>query len=506
MDLQVSFRNQPQKDFYFSTSRNQCISGAFNNGKSWVGCLKALTLLMSFPNYRIVIARQTYKDLKITTMQTFLKMCPSELIASHNEQDGVTSLMNSSMIYWLHLDKVEDKTLRGLEINSYLVDQAEETDEKTMDILDARLGRWDGAIVPDSMLFAFPDWPRDPITNKPLAPSYGMLLTNPDTEFHYIYRKYHPDSPDRKKGYFYTEGEWDPTLGSRETYDEALTKDQEWVDKYVLGKWGRSSAAIHFLDKQGILEPSEELLERVLSKGNLFKVLDHGDSAPTSCLWFAAVDGVFICYREYYVPGQVISRHRKNISDLSGKEEYSGNYADPQINKVTAQKDGGFWSVRKEYMSDDLKDDLGNPVPGLFWTMADNNEFATRNRINELLKPSLRFKHPVSGTTPAIGLYFIKKTPEYPNGCQHAITQIGSQRKKLIGQIEGKSFYSDEREDSITDHAYDCIRYFVAMHGTQPLEARKRPPKNSFAYYNMLIQMRANQGGNVPILTPASLQ
>ncbi len=486
MDLSISFRNEPQREFYYATKRNQCFSGAFNNGKSFIGCAKALTLLQAFPNYRMAICRQTYKDLKITTMQTFLKMCPSQLIASHNEQDGITLFTNSSLIYWLHLDKVEDKTLRGLEINSYLIDQAEETDEKTIDILDARIGRWDGALVLEQFLQVHPDWPRDPITNKPLAPSYGMLLTNPDTEFHYIYRKYHPDSPDRKPGYFYCEGEWDKSLGSIETYNEALTKDQEWVDKYVLGKWGRSSAAIHYLDKSGILDPDEALLSLIRTKGNLFRVLDHGDSAPTCCLWFAAVSGVYICYREYYAPGVVISRHRQNISDLSEGEEYSGNYADPQIFKKTGQKDGGFWSVSDEYLSGDV----GDGPPSLCWLPADNNEFATRNRINELLRKSEKFKNPIDGTTPAIGLYFIKKTPDYPYGCQHSITQIGSQRKKLIGQVEGKSFYSDDREDSITDHAYDCIRYFVAMHGSQPQKVKQKAPKNTFAYYNMLLQMR----------------
>lgn len=490
MDLSFSFRNEAQREFYYATQRNQCFSGAFNNGKSFCGCFKCLTLLLSFPNYRLAIARQTYKDLRITTMQTFLKMCPSEMIASHNEQDGLTCLTNSSLIYWLHLDKVDEKTLRGLEINSYLVDQAEETDEKTMDILDARLGRWDGALVPDSMLLQNPDWPRDPNTNKPYVPSYGMLLTNPDTEFHYIYRKYHPDSEDRKKGYFYTEGQWDKTLGSVETYNEALTKDQEWVDKYVFGKWGRSSAAIHFLAKDGILDPDEKLLERIRTRGNLFRILDHGDSSPTSCLWFAALDGVYICYREYYVPGQVISRHRQSITDFSEGEEYSGNYADPQIFKKTSQRDGGFWSVSDEY----LTSDVGDKIPSLLWIPADNNEFATRNRINELLRVSDKHKHPVTGETPAQGLYFIRKTVDYPRGCSHAIKEIGAQRKKLIGQIEGKSFYSDEREDSITDHAYDCVRYFVAMHGSQPSKSQRRPPKNSFAYYNMLLQMKQHQG------------
>jgi len=497
LDLNFTFRNPAQREFYYATARNQCFSGAFNNGKSFCGCFKALTLLLSFPNYRLVIARQTYKDLKITTMQTFLKMCPSELIASHNEQDGMTVLTNSSLIHWIHLDKVDEKTLRGLETNSYLVDQAEETDEKTMDILDARLGRWDGALVPDHLLSVYPDWPRDPNTNKPYVPSYGMLLTNPDTEFHYIYRKYHPDSPQRKKNYFYTEGQWDKSLGSVETYNEALTKDQEWVDKYVLGKWGRSSSAIHFLDKPGIIEPDPKLIARIKSHGNLFRVLDHGDSSPTSCLWFAALDGVYICYREYYVPGQVISRHRSNIHECSEGEQYSGNFADPQIFKKTSQHNGGFWTVADEYSTNEV----GSEVPALYWIPADNNEFATRNRINELLRKSDKFKHPITGESPAQGIYFIKKTPDYPMGCQHAITELGAQRKKLIGQIEGKSFYSDEREDSITDHAYDCVRYFVAMHGIQPAKQQKRAPKNTFAYYNLMLAQRKSN-----VAVPMSIQ
>lgn len=497
MDLNFTFRNPAQKEFYYATARNQCFSGGFNNGKSFCGCFKCLTLLLAFPNYRLAICRQTYTDLKKTTMQTFLKMCPTELIASHNEQEGRTVLTNSSLIHWLHLDKVEENTLRGLEVNSYLVDQAEETDEKTMDILDARLGRWDGSLVPEELLNANPLWPRDPYTNKPLVPSYGMLLVNPDTEFHYIYRKYHPDSPDRKKNYFYCEGQWDKTLGSAETYQEKLeSMDQEWVDKYIFGKWGRSSAAIHFLDiKTGVLDPTEELLARIKKKGNLFRVMDHGDSAPTCCLWFAAIDGVFICYREYYVPGQVISRHRINITDFSEGEEYSSNWADPQIFKKTGQKDGGFWSVADEYLTSELGDKVrGIDIPALSWIPADNNEFATRNRINELLRKSNRYRHPITGDSPAQGLYFIKKTLDYPRGCQQAISQIGAQRKILIGTIEGKAFYSDERDDSVTDHAYDCVRYFTAMHGSQPSVQKKKAPRNTFAYYNMLLEMNKIKG------------
>ena len=485
MNFEIKFANAAQRQFYFATARNQCFSGGFNNGKSYGGCLKAFTLLTTFPNYRMAIARQVYADLKRTTMQTFFKICPHELIERQNEQDGLTVLRNGSMIYWMHLDSLEDGSLRGLEVNSILVDQAEEIDEKTYDILDARIARWDNAVVPQVLLDRQTDWPIK--RGKPLAPSYMLLLCNPDTQYHFIFRKYHPESIDRRPNYFFVEGEWDQTLGSEESYEEALKHDPEWVSKYVKGQWGLSNAQIHRILPESLLDFDEDFLERIQKKGNLFRSLDHGDSSPTCCLWFAVLGGSTICYREYYVSNQPISVHRRNIVDLSNSERYSCSFADPQIFKKTAQKFGGFWTVADEYLTSDID------APPLIFSPADNNEFATRNRINELLKPSRQFTHPVSNTTPAPGLYFIKKSSDYPYGAYHSITQLQSQRKKLLGYFEGKAIYCDDREESVTDHAYDPVRYFVAMHGQNSASATRPVPRRSFKYYMNLKKMMSNQ-------------
>lgn len=480
MELNIEFKNEGQRSFYYSTTRNQCFSGGFNNGKSFIGCLKAISLLQTFPNYRMIIAREKYTDLKRTTMQTFFKMMPTELVFSHNEQDGLTVFTNGSMVWWLHLDKVDENTLRGIEPNSVLVDQAEETQEKVYDVLDGRVGRWDGAIVPQELLDRFPGWPYK--NGKPVAPSYIMLLCNPDTEFHYIYRKYHPESVERNSNYFFVEGEWDRELGSEETYDEAVKRDKEWVDKYVRGKWGSSSAAIHFIRADSLLEPNPELIQAILSKGALSRVLDHGSTAPTACGWMAALGGVYIFYREYYVANKMISYHRKAINELSGSEYYVANYADPHIFDKASQAKGGMYSVADEYMDSDLEG------PPLHWMKADNNEFATRNRINELLAPSAKFRHPVTKESPAPGIYFIKASPEYPNGCKELIRQTGAQRKVLLGTVDGKNIYGEDRDESITDHAYDLVRYSVAMHGSQPSKERPRAPRMSMAYYQAVIK------------------
>ena len=426
----------------------------------------------------MAICRQTYANLKKTTMETFFKICPYEMVDSHNAQDGLTVLKNRSKIHWLHLDNADDNSLRGMEVNSILVDQAEETEEKVYDVLDARLGRWDNAEIPASLLNLYPDWPQK--NGKYLAPSYHMLLCNPDTQFHYIYRKFHPDSLERKENFFFVEGEWDKNLGSDESYDIALGHDEEWVEKFVRGQWGLSTAQIHRVPSECILEYNEELLGTIRRKAALFRVLDHGDASPTCCLWFASLNGVYICYREYYLPNTVISQHRKNITALSEGEVYQGNFADPQIFKKTSQKDGGFWTVADEYY-----DGLENR---LFWSKADNNEFATRNRLNELLRSSKGRKHPITGSDVSPGIYFIKRSEEFPNGCYHAVTEIQSQRRKRLGYVDGKAIFCDDREESIADHAYDCTRYFVAMHGSGLSEERRNAPRFSFKFYKHLAE------------------
>lgn len=478
-DLQVKFANPQQKKFYYSTARNQCFSGGFNNGKTFAGCLKGVTLLNTFPNSRLIIARQKFSDLKATTQQTFFKICPPELIERNNFQDGITLLKNRSQIKWMHLDGVELSTLRGIEANWVMVDQAEEVAEEVYDVLEARIGRWDGAEIPEHLLNAYPNWAKNE-QNKYIIPSYIWLLCNPDTQFHFIYRKYHPDSLERRLSHFFVEGEWDPTLGSRETYNQMLQKGEEWVEKYIKGAWGRSDSQIHRVYSASLLDYTPELFDRIRKKGNLFRILDHGDTAPTCCLWAAVLDGVYIFYREYYTPKQVISYHRRAVNDLSIGELYSGNYADPAIFAKSKQKDNAFWTVALEYSTGDIDG------PPLHWTPADNNEFATRNRINELLRPSQYVKHPVTGEPNAPRIYFIKRSAEYPNGCFHTINETQSQRRKFVGYVDGKAFYSDDREDNVSDHSYDCVRYFVAAHGRPQGLKQSFVKPNTIAWFKMM--------------------
>lgn len=509
MDFELKFRNSEQERFYFSTARNSCFSGGFGNGKTYVACQRAFTLLSTFPKYRYAIARKTYKHLRTTTMETFFKICPldSPFITKHEPKEGYTNFRNGSRIYWLHLDLFDEDSLRGLEINSVLIDQAEEIDEAIYLVLDARIGRWDGAEVPEKLLKVYEDsgreWPRDDM-GRCRVPNRHDILVNPESEFHWVYKRYHIDSIIRKTDHFFIERETDPKMYDPATYREMASRAPEWVERYLKGKWGASASAIHFVSNLSIIstdnwmdEQIEEIFRIIKSDGALYRVLDHGDAAPTCCLWFAAISNIHICYREYYVPNAPISYHRQNINDLTeDDEEIIANYADPSVTRKASQKDGGFWTIQNEYTDENYTDS-----PPILWQPADNNEFATRNRINELLMQAGRNVIPSElqktlnpgniSTTPA--LFFLRKSKKLPQGCDKVISETAAQRKKEIGSENGKAIYSDDRDKGISDHGYDTLRYYVAMHFKGLAQKVRTPPKRSFETFNRILLAKKNR-------------
>lgn len=480
MNIPFKFVNKFQEVAFYEIKRNQCLSGGYGNGKTLIACFKLLYLLGTFKKYRVAIARREFKQLRQTTMKTFFKICPPEIVDSHNEQDGRTTLRNGSEIVWLNLDKFDEQTLRGLEINSAFVDQAEELDEGIFDTIQARVGRWDDAVPPPELIAANPKWPRNKFTEKPLAPAYMIIACNPDSEIHWIYRKFHPDSTDWqlnfKKDYvMHQAASTDNPALDPATLKAMLAKDPEWVNRFVYGQWGITGGTIHTILPVSIIDPSQEWLDNFKKKSVLYRTYDHGESSPSCCLWWATHNQLHVCYREYYAGDLLISAHRQNISDLSAGEVYSGNYADPDIFKKHSQRLGGRFAVSDDYLDRSLC-----PAPPIMWQPADNNELGVRNRINEMLKLNPTLNHPVSGELNSPQLYFIRKGENHPNGCEHSIIQTRTQRRKEEGTYNGKKIYSDDRDETVTDHGYDPVRYYFSIHINYRENVMIRPPANSF--------------------------
>jgi hypothetical protein len=467
----------------------QCTSGGWGSGKTFAYCLKALWISETYPKNRGVIARHVGRELRETTMATFYKICPPHLYdrrrgGRRSDQHGYLRLADSlSEILFIHLDDPETEgIIKGLEINWFLIDQAEENVdqmEELFDMLLGRLGRWDIVEVPQYLIEreeaeTGKPWPfRHPETDRPVSPPYPMLCCNPDVETHWIYRRFHPESHEHQTEYkaqgyrmFHMPSEENRFLG--ETNRKfLLAHDTAFVRRNVHGLWGIPEGAIHAIDKRSLVPGSPELLEYFRHQCLLFRLLDHGDSAPTCCLW-AAVDknGNVFFYREYYLPNALVSTHRQNITALSEYERYEQDLADPSVFNPTMQslKKGRF------AISDEYADVTDQPrETAIFWTAADNNELGTRNRINEYLRVDLDRVHPITHTYGSPRLFFVQISDDYPQGCYHALRETRSQRRVKIGTDLGRPIFSDERDPTIRDHAYDPVRYMMATRPGVPV-------------------------------------
>jgi len=513
LEIPIKFINSFQERLFFETKRNQCGSGGYGNGKTAGASLKVLALLAKFPRYRVAFLRKSSTDLRRTTMDTFFKFCPPGLYdpklgGARVDSRNYLRLINGSEVFWLHLDEGAENVVRGLEINTAVVDQAEEISENIYLHLDARVGRWDKAEVPEDLNPA--DFPRDEI-GRPIIPSYMILLCNPDSELHWIYRYYHPDSAEHhslqedEKGRTYRFSDThvmlqassieNPAL-SKEIIRSMLRRDKTWVDRFVHGKWGIPEGQIHRLEPVSILDdcPSD-LYSEIITRGTLYRTFDHGSASPSCCLWFSSYKDWHFLYREYYQGETLISEHRRNISALSqfnGRaEKYVGNFADPDIFKKKSEKYGSTWCVADDYV--DVRGHLEN-VPPLFWNPADNNEFLTRSRIDEMLVPSDDVAHPITGQKPAPRFYFIKKSDAFPNGAFFSVQQLRSQKRKQVAVLNGRQIFSDEREKGIPDHAYDPIRYYFGVKPEYRKEAVKRETRGTFKEALKLIRKPYGQG------------
>ena len=485
-----------QKYFLASTKRNILFNSGYGAGKTYVGCFKLLALLCKFPKSRAVVGRQKFTDLAKTTRETFFQVCPQPLYDEKNggaraDGRGYLRLINGSEVFFMHFDNLDLRSIKSLEINFLLLDQAEEISESIYLGLDARLGRKSDAEVPQDLIDEFEkidpftgdrrEWPRNELTGRAIVPVYSFLLINPpdEGELHYLIQRFHPKSEEWKnKWQHLNDYVWsssrDNIALSKENLENMLSRDPKWVARYVDAEIGQGEGALHLIHESSVIDVEPGFVDFLRKKASLSRILDHGSAAPTCVLWFASHKGFHFCYQEYYVADTLISDHRQNINDLSQSDTYTFNLADPSIFKKSSEKNGGFWSVADEYMDETLDS------PALVWLPADNNEFATRNRINELLRFDESLRNPITGKFGSPRLFFIRRSNNTPNGCYNVIRETKGQKMLMLDTVNGRPIYSDERDKNISDHSYDCLRYYCASHLQGRKDPIRKPSANSF--------------------------
>lgn len=526
---QIEWASETQRQV-FEYGPWPCVaSGGFNATKTTAFILKIIQISHLYPNNRGVIARRVAKELKETTMASFYKWCPEQLYTPrrHTDDQGKRSdsenylrFNNGSEVLFMHMDDPEtENVIRGLEINWFFIDQAEEIEEEIFDLLMLRLGRWDKTVVPDQLLAQQANWPWFDRQGRPIPPTYPMLTCNPDHELHWIYRRFHPESAEYDEKRFLDEdtgllrsykdlgyrmfamNTLDNKFLTKQQRSLLMSKDEMYQRRYVRGEWGLPEGQIHTVPKESVLEYTTELHRHLVTSCTLHRTLDHGDSAPTACLWFAVDrEGNLFVWREYYMPGTLISDHRRNIHALSSsiiegvrfQEQYRFQLADPSIFTAFSQKSGKRWSVANEYS--DVKS-LPRQT-ALFWSKGDNDELGTRNRINEYLRVDPERIHPVTKQRGSPRLFFVMKKPGvWDHGADHVVRELKSQKRERLGTDNGKPIFSDKRDENVSDHSYDCLRYMVAACPATPAEIQRKPSRKSFEAWGKLADRFRASGG-----------
>jgi len=158
----LEFEPASEAQIYFlnSTKRNILFNSGYGAGKTFIACVKLLLLLLRFNKSRAVVGRQKFTDLAKTTRETFFQVCPPELYSEQNggaraDGRGYLKLINGSEVFFMHFDNMDMRSLKSLEINFLLLDQAEEIAESIYLGLDSRLGRKSDAEVPQELITQF---------------------------------------------------------------------------------------------------------------------------------------------------------------------------------------------------------------------------------------------------------------------------------------------------------------------------------------------------------------
>jgi hypothetical protein len=207
-----------QSKFHQSKAKYRCYLGGLGAGKTEAGSREAKLLLLENPGIVILIARQTYPELRDTTMRTFFDTLPKDLIKSWNKSENHLVLKNGSEVLFRSLD--DPMKLKSLELGFFWIDEASEVSEDIFLTLQGRIRQ----------------------NKKGVTRRGGYLTTNPPNTGHWIEKHF------IEKGVSEYELIKATTYENREHLPDGYIEDLErnyppqWIKKYLYGEFGFTSA------------------------------------------------------------------------------------------------------------------------------------------------------------------------------------------------------------------------------------------------------------------------
>lgn len=446
--------SEKQKAFHNDPSKFRALLGGVGGGKSVAALVEVLKHSWMYKDNYGFILRETLPDLKLSAYKDFYAVCPHWMIYEENKQErwidvlnhigyeflkkgglnlparkqqkAIRALKGLSRIEFISFEGTErgEKKFRSANIGWYFIEQAESAYLKIYDNLNERM--------------------RRPATGRK-----GIFVGNPDGH-NWLWRIFHPDSPDKRKGHAYFPIKLQDNPMLPDDYHETLkdTYDKETYEKMVLGSheiatgavYPELSNSIHLIDH---VDPPDEWVKGI--------GLDHGLNNPTAFLLGAKFpkpyEGIYI-YHEYQVADEIVSFHINQMKPLL-TPKFECFAIDPETKKHDAVN---FDTVLGEYKA-----------YGIPFRPSSRDRVAGVNRIKEYLKWDDSIRNPWTDALGSPRIFISKRCPMLIDALRRYKRE---EAKTSRGTQDPPEKFSDYNV-----HLPDALRYLI-MRFTRPLSAR----------------------------------
>ena len=139
-EKQQEFLEKSFDDNYFYIA----YGGAAGGGKTFVSLATLILFCKIYPKSRWCVIRKSLTEIKLNTIPSFFKVVPTNFIENWNKSEFICTFKNESQIIFKGENYDADKELLwmdGLEVNGFLLEQAEELSEAAFNKAKLRAGR-----------------------------------------------------------------------------------------------------------------------------------------------------------------------------------------------------------------------------------------------------------------------------------------------------------------------------------------------------------------------------
>lgn len=424
--------------------------GGIGSGKTLIGCITMVSWAVMHPGDYLV-CRQFMPELKVTTLKTFLEVCPPELIHEYKVADNLVRVKavngKLSNVYFRQLE--EPDKFRSMNLSGFLIDEANQVSEDAFLLLQGRL--------------------RGAGLRK------GIIVSNPnghDWLYRWFYQKDHIKADWAKNQYQLIRAPSTENVHLPEGYLESLM--QSWSDDRIAreidGSFDAFEGAVYeeFRRDVHVIKPF-----KIPDHWPRFVGIDHGYRNPSAWVWCAVgEDGEVYVYREFYQAGwlinEIINGKREGRVKLPGvlslmkhgtefKDKIQQAFIDPST------------KARRGTTGESDFDEYYRLLPKDFpLYMAKNDVQVGIDRVKSYMKI-----HPKTGKP---NLYIF-------DTCTNLIEEITQYRYPELKPGQNGKRPEHEKPLKVNDHALDALRYVVV---TLPEPYKEEHDKLKNMKYNSL--------------------